>query len=153
MSFREKSAWASIAATLLVWGFYFVEFGRQVAGGNPSADALLGLFVRCVILTIVLEIALAIGVAASSSKSANSPADERERLIELRATRIAYAILSVGAVFVALASPAIAVGGPHVLREPTEDIVLISSNGILLSLILAELAKSASQVIAFRREA
>ena len=151
MSFREKMAWVSIAVTLAVWGFYFFEFSQLVSGGRATAGDLMELFVGCVVLTIVVEIVLAIAVAATSAKAANSPADERERLIELRATRIAYAILSVGVVFVALASPVAALGGPHVLKDPTEDVVLITANGVLFALIAAELVRSAAQVIGFRR--
>ena len=103
------------------------------------------------VLTIVVEVVLAIAVAASSARAANSPADERERLIGLRATRVAYAILSVGVVFVALAGPAAAVGGPHVLKDPTQDMVLIMANGVLFALVAAELVRSAAEVIGFRR--
>ena len=151
MSFREKMAWVSITVTLAVWGFYFVEVSQQAAAGSATAEGLLELFVRCVVLTIVVEVVLAIAVAASSAKAANSPADERERLIGLRATRIAYAILSVGVVFVALAGPAAAVGGPHVLKDPTQDMVLIMANGVLFALVAAELVRSAAEVIGFRR--
>lgn len=151
MPFREKTAWVSLGVTALVWGAYYLGVWRELAGGDPSGSDILGLFVRAVILTIVLTVVLAIAVAATAPKAADAPADERERLIELRATRWAYVVLSVGAVSVALASPAVAAAGPHLLRDPLEDTVFITANGILLALIAAEVVKSAAQVVAFRR--
>ena len=151
MSFREKSAWMTLGVTALVWGSYFLGVWRELAGADPSGADILGLFVRAVILTVVLEVGLAIAAAALAPKAANSPADERERLIELRSTRLAYAILSVGAVTVALGSPLLAAGGPHLLRDRLDDTVLITANGILLALIAAEMVKSTAQVVAFRR--
>jgi hypothetical protein len=151
MSFREKTAWISLGVTALVWGGYFASVWRELAAPDPSSGDILGLFVRAVILTVVLEVALAIAVAVAAPKAANSPADERERLIELRSTRIAYGVLSVGAVTVALASPALAAAGPHLLNDRLDDTVLITANGILLALIAAEVVKSAAQVFAFRR--
>jgi hypothetical protein len=151
MSFREKTAWISLGVTALVWGSYFAGVWRELAGPDPSGADILGLFVGAVVLTVVLEVALAIAAAVLSPKSANSPADERERMIELRSTRIAYAILSVGAVTVALASPLLAARGPHLLGDPLDDAVLITANGVLVALIAAEVVKWTAQVIAFRR--
>jgi hypothetical protein len=153
MAFREKSAWAAMAATLLVWGWYLIGAWRELSGGSPSSADMLGLFVRCVILTVVVEAVLAIALAVAAPKAADKPADERERLIELRATRIAYWILSIGAVSVALTSPLVAAGGLRLLPDPLENTVLVLANGILLSLVAAELAKAAAQVAAYRRGA
>lgn len=153
MSFREKMVWVTLAVTLAVWGWYFVRVWGALADGEATGAAILGLFVRAVVLTIVLEVVVAIALAAAAPKAAEAPADERERLIELRATRTAYVILSVGVIGVALSAPMMATAGPQLLADPTDNLVLILGNALLFALIGAELIKGAAQVVGFRRGA
>lgn len=152
MSWIEKSAWASLATTLLVWGWYFAAVASELAGGSPDGGRLIGIFVRAVVLSIVVEIVLAIVLALMSPKEADAPADERDRLIGLKATQAAYWVLSLGVVVVALYTP-MAVGADLNLLDdlPEADTALVAANGIVFALVLAELVKAAGQIFLYRR--
>ena len=152
MSFREKSAWISLVTTLAIWGFYFVRVAGEIAGGRPDGGELMGLFVGAVVLSIVLEVVLAIVLAAFTPKDARSPADERERLIGLKATNVAYTVLIIGVVAVALNSPFVAMADLDLFPgDPAGDMALIAANGVLAAVVLAELVRAAGQILLFRR--
>jgi len=91
MPFREKSAWISVLSMSGIYGFYFwsvIRAGHQAGGFHFGS--LLGTIVALVIVQIVLTVA----VAVFSPRDAKAPRDERDKLIELRATRVAYAGLA-----------------------------------------------------------
>jgi hypothetical protein len=110
---------------------------RSLIGLTGRADIIRVSF-ALLILAVVLEIVLHIVLAASSPREARAPRDERERLIELYATRIAFRVLVVAAL--------LTVGSVHVgLR--TGDLMA----AMMLSVILALLVKFGSEVVLFRR--
>jgi hypothetical protein len=88
MSFHEKTAWISLVSIGGIYGAYFWSIFRH----GSRAGGLLGTVIALVIVQVVLTIV----VAAFTPKDANRPRDERERLIDLRATRLAYAGLATG---------------------------------------------------------
>jgi hypothetical protein len=137
MSFREKTAWISLLSMSGIYGFYFwsvVRAGHQ-AGAFPIGG-LLGTVVALVIVQVVLNIAVAI----FAPREAKAPRDERDRLIELRATRVAYAGLATS---VALACLFGAFTPP----------IVFNTNALLFLLVTAEVLRSACQVIQYRRGA
>ena len=135
MSFREKSAWISLTLIVLVFGPYFWLVGRTVAGADHvhagTQFALIALFV-------VLEIVLHIAIGLQSPRDARAPKDEREILIDLRATRVAFYVLFVGALF-------------SIFTMHFRTTVWMLSQTVLLSIVIAELVKFASQIVLFRR--
>ena len=135
MSFREKSAWVSLILIVLVFGPYFWLVGRSFAGmGHVHAGtqfALIGLFV-------VLEIVVHIAIAVQSPRDARAPKDEREMLIDLMATRMAFYVLFAGALF--------AIFTMHFRFN-----VWQLSQVMLLAIVIAELVKFARQIVLFRR--
>ena len=151
MSFREKLAWVSLASTLLIWGSYFVEVAVDAAAGRLEVGALMGLFVGRVILFVVVEVVLATAAALLSPKEANAPADEREKLVLLKATSAAYAVLSFGAVIAAATGALVAVRGAGLLPHTEAEVAFVSANGVLFALVLAEVVRSAWQIAGFRR--
>lgn len=137
MSFREKSAWISLATYLLVYGWYFWALASAMMAGNADTAHFMNLLVGSVFFLIQLEIVLHVIAAIQSPKEAMAPEDERERLIELKATRIAYFVVSSGAVF-AVGAIFFGVDNFHV------------ANGLFFALVLSVLAKCGSQVIYYR---
>jgi hypothetical protein len=104
MSFREKSAWISfICLLLLTLAMVSVQhFHTHDAQGHDVINPLyvsLAAFLAFVVLQVVLHLI----VAAQAPREARTPKDERERLIELRASRIGFYSLVVG-VLIAMAS-------------------------------------------------
>ncbi|HEV3061774.1 MAG TPA: hypothetical protein VGY48_26215 [Vicinamibacterales bacterium] len=137
MSFREKSAWISFVSILLVFGAYFWNVAR-VLGGRVGQDAAYGISIGLLIAFVLLEIVLHIAVAIQAPDEARAPRDERERLIEMRATRVAFQVLVVGALA--------GVGTLHVTRS-----AWVMSQVVLLAVVVAELVKFGGQIFYFRR--
>jgi len=136
MSFREKTAWISLISMAGICGFYFWSVLRSGPGGGSRSGGLLGTIIALVIVQTVLTIA----VAAFDPKNAQVPRDEREKLIELKATRFAYAGLATGmafAVFFAAFTPPIIFG----------------ANSLLFILVVTEIMRSSCQIVQYRRSA
>ena len=137
MSFREKSAWVSFVSTLLLFVAYFWTVSREYDGLIAKHSAavmefgLLGAF-------IAIEIVLHVFLTIQKPDEARAPRDEREHLIELKATRVAFYVLVVGA----LAS----VGLMHVTRS-----AWVIAQHIFLAVMVAGVVKFGGQIFYFRR--
>ncbi len=137
MSFREKSAWISLLSMTGIYGFYF----WSVIHAGPHAGGFhLGSLLVTVIALVILQVVLTIVVAIFTPKEAQAPRDERDKLIELRAMRVAYAGL---ATRVALACFFGAFNPP----------IIFNTNSLLFILVTAEILRSACQIIQYRRGA
>ena len=141
LSFREKSAWISLVSLLAVSTVYFWNVARIVAGERPMARAG-PLFFSLLIALIVAEVALHAVIAIRSPKEARTPKDEREQLIDLRATRAAFFVLLTGAL--------LAIWTLHLrLEHPA----WLMAHGVLLSIVVAGLVKFGTQIVLSRRDA
>jgi hypothetical protein len=92
------------------------------------------------IALVVVQVLLIVAVAIFAPKEATAPRDEREKLIELKATRVAYAGLASGVVLACF----IGAFDPQ---------IIFGTNSLLLILVTAEVLRSACQIIQYRREA
>jgi len=141
MSFREKSAWISFVCLLLFGGLYAFHSVRgdlfRARGIGPMA------FVFGTMAALVaLEIALHVAIAIQSPKEARTPKDERERLIDLRASRVAFYALFVGT----LLSIAIGMHLPGANR-------FLMANCMMGSIIATLLVRFGTQIALYRRDA
>ncbi len=137
MSFREKSAWISMLSMLVICGFYFwsvIHPGPQAGGSH------FGGLLETIIALVVVQTVLIVAIAISKPKEAQAPRDEREKLIELKAMRVAYAGLATS---VALACFFGAFNPP----------ILFNTNALLFILVTAEILRSACQIVQYRRSA
>jgi hypothetical protein len=128
MSFREKSAWISIVAIVLVYGFY----GLRLLNHEPTRLGVVAMLIGSIMLTIVISVAGHVAVARRSEKP-----DERDHLIDARSTRFGYHAMAVGVwglIFLALAGPSLA----------------LLAYAALGAFVLAELVRLASQVAMYR---
>ncbi|HEV7491882.1 MAG TPA: hypothetical protein VGO25_13840 [Rhodanobacteraceae bacterium] len=137
MSFREKTAWISMLSMAGIYGFYFWSVMKA---GPQQGDLHFGGLLETIIALVVVQVLLTIAVAVFNPKDAQAPRDEREKLIELKSTRIAYAGLASG---IALACFFAAFNPP----------ILFNANALLFILVTAEIMRSACQVIQHRRAA
>ena len=146
MSFREKSAWISFVVILVAFGFYFAAVTRHLLRpGAPHHDAaehlgFFALFALLVIAVVVLEVALHILVAIRSPSDAHAPVDERDRLINLKAARIAFYVLMIGAF--------LSIGTMHLGAT-----AVFMGNCVFFAIWIAELSRLGSQVVLYRRSA
>jgi hypothetical protein len=137
MSFREKSAWISLLSMAGIYAVYFWSLFPSM--WRPAGSAFGGLLGTVIVLVIVQTV-LTIAIALSTPKDTKAPLDEREKLIELRATRFAYAVLA-GSV-----ACACFFGG---FKPP----IVFNANALLFMLVVAEILRSGSQIVQYRRGA
>jgi hypothetical protein len=137
MPFREKSAWISLLSMSAICGLYFWSAGHT----GPRAGAFrFGGLLETIIALVVVQAVLTVAAAIVTPKEANAPPDEREKLIELKATRFAYSGL---ATTIALACFFGAFDPP----------IVFNTNALLFFLVMAEVLRSGCQIIQFRRSA
>ncbi len=139
MSFREKSAWVSFVTILAVFIPFFWNSYRQYQGEISGRDAV-GTAFTLLTTFVALEILLHVVLALRAPKEARTPRDEREQLIDMRATRVGFYVLLVGALA--------AVGMVHLTSR-----AWVIQQVVLLAIVLAELVRFGGQIVLFRRDA
>lgn len=138
MSFRVLSAWISLVSVGLVFGAYFLRVAQVWAGHGPiPRGELLGQLIGSIVLVTILQIALTVVIAIRRPKEAQAPADERERSVDLQATRISYFVLLIGVIAVAL--------GMWFVVDP-----FMIANAALAAMVIAELSRFSSQIVISR---
>jgi hypothetical protein len=137
MPFREKTAWITLAATLLAYGGYFVRFGRTAAAGRMP-DMIWGVSLA-VLVYVVIQAVLMIIAAVAAPQEANAPADERDAVIQTDARAGAFHVLQV--------SGLVAVASVYVLDK------WMAANAMFAALVLAELARNLLVIGGYRRSA
>jgi len=138
MSFREKSAWVSLLAYLAIYSFYFTTLGLAFGRGEADGVHFLGLLSKSVVLFVVVTVVLTIILAVSAPKDAQTPEDEREKLIKLRANSAGGYVLATGVV--------IAIGA---LYFDARSFLVI--NLLFFALVTFEVFKLAMQLALTRR--
>jgi len=133
MSFRQKIALTSIAALLLMYGWYFAEAWRAHEAGEVGVAASLGRAVLAVTGVAALQ-AIGATLVAIFSRQDRGPMDERERLLSARAQQGAYWVLLTGA---------LAAAASGFLRLSALDV----ANVALLAVVLAELVRYGGYVL------
>jgi hypothetical protein len=139
MSFREKSAWISFLTILAVFIPFFWNSFRQYRGDVTGSEAVSTAFLLLAAF-VVLEIVLHAVVAARAPEDARSPRDEREHLIDLRATRVAFNVLVVGALA--------AVATVHLTPR-----AWVMQQVVLFAIVASQLVRFGGQIVLFRRDA
>lgn len=137
MAFREKSAWLMLIITLLVGGgltFEVVQGFNSTSQWPPAVSVFTRLTVGLIVLSIVGQIALAL----VDRKSANRPADEREKTIQQRAD--AYSGILLGVLIVSSLMT-------YLVHQHGDLLFLMA----LLSLVVAQAAEYVVEIIGYRR--
>jgi archaellum biogenesis protein FlaJ (TadC family) len=129
MSFREKTAWVTLCAILLVLLMFWLH-----------SAAPFHAMVASVLAYLLLQIVGSVVLRLRSPQDARQPQDEREHLIKLKATRVAYLVLVsgvLGGIFFPM----------HVLgKGPLLAVWLVFG-----AFVLAEAAKQAALIYYYRR--
>lgn len=135
MSFRERVAWISALSMAVIYGGYF----WSVVHASPGTGAAHGGgLLLTVVALVVVQVVLISVVAIVAPIEARQPRDERDRLIDLRAMRVAYAGLATG----------VAVACFFGAFDPP---VVFNVNSLLFILVASELLRVACQITQYRR--
>ena len=138
LSYREKSLYASLAVEIFVYGpYFFFVLHHQI-----SVNSVVGMIVAIIVLQIILQSFIA-------ALTRNRVTDERDRLIELRGYRAGY---------LTLASLMVIGLGMFWLHTVRGDI-RVDHRGLALHflsvffgmLVIADITKTATQLLAYRR--
>lgn len=142
MSFQEKNIAVSLATFSLIMGFFLISVARMLQGAGLRAEGvfwLWGIIVALATLgTIGLTIAthvvgsVVLSVRLKREQAIEHVTDERDQLIMLKGTEVAYRAASIG---VALAMLTLVLGQP-----PLVMFTLLIFFG-LLAQILADIAR------------
>jgi hypothetical protein len=136
LSYREKSLYASLTAELLVYGPYFFLHRQN------SLNKVVGMIVAIIVLQIILQSAIA-------AFTRNRVTDERDRLIELRGYRAGYLTLaSLMVLGLGMLWFHVAIG--H-LPLDSRMLGLHFLSVFFGMLVLADITKTATQIMAYRR--
>jgi hypothetical protein len=152
MSFREKSIWISLIATLLIFGDYFLNL---ISLGGLPADAAktaaLGLSLRALFLIIIVEITFQGMLAVTNRKAAELGADERDKLFEYKGNNFGYTVLVIG-VFITLGRIVFLEINPEFIEQSNGlTIPLLTAHILLFSFILSEVVRFSAQLYYYRR--
>ena len=136
LSYREKTLYASLAAELLVYGPYFFLHRQN------SVNKVAGMIIGIIVLQTILQ-----SIIAAFTR--NRVTDERDRLIELRGYRAGY--LTIASLMV--------VGLGMLWFHAT--VGHLQLNGRMMGLhflsvffgmlVIADITKTATQIVAYRR--
>jgi hypothetical protein len=138
LSFREKSTWISLFSTVLLFGYYYVVALPTLLRQTDDRISIIGHLVGVIILLIIVQVVLHTVVAIYNRKEAQEGADERDKLIQLKATRVSYAFLVLGA-------------WGTILIAFKASSPLMLGHLILLFFVLAEIAGYTTRLIHYRR--
>ncbi len=96
MSFREKSAWAMSLILLVAGANYFRAVVSVTTELGHTAPPLIGLVIGYVVMIVIASIVIMSVLAASAGREADSPADEREKIILDKAGHWSGYVLAAG---------------------------------------------------------
>ena len=140
MTFKEKSAWGSLAALALISYWFFPEaFNAATHASDPAR--LFGISVGCIVALIIIE-AIYQSIIAAADGGAS---DERDALINLKAERIAGYVL--GIALFTLVGRIIAIEAFMAGEAMTSLAIAV---WILFALTVSEVAKLISQIAYYR---
>lgn len=138
MSFREKIHWASFLALLVAFGWYFLAYPWALVVTPAGVGAVAGMLVPVTIIIVAVMALTTAFFAIRTPKEVGIKEDEREHIIHIRGTHLAYYPLVLGvwanmiAMFYRLSV------GEHL-------------NLLIATVVIAELVRVGSQLIFYRR--
>jgi hypothetical protein len=141
MSYREKSVWIALLLDLGLYGFYVWSLYDVVQADQTETFEYGRLLITLIVILVIATIVLESIVAGASPRDSTAPADEREKLIALKATNVAYSIAVIAAL--------IAAGFVAYARVQPFYI----ANGLFLAIVFAESVRNVIQIVRFRRGA
>ena len=136
LSYQEKSLYGSLAAELVVYGPYFFLHRQN------SVNKVAGMIVGIIVLQIILQSIIA-------ALTRNRITDERDRTIQLRGYRAGYiTIVSLMVVGLGLLWFHATFGEIHMEGHKIGLHFLSVFFGML---VIADIVKTATQIVAYRR--
>jgi len=139
MTYKERTIWISLIAVVMIFGNYFFYAYKILLDLDESNDpSLIGIAIPAFILFIVIHIVTQIILVIFNRKQAT---DERDRLIDLKASSTAYTVLVIG----------VTMGVYGAFASSQFESPLFVAHHFAFSFILAETGRYITQVWHYRR--
>ena len=149
MSFQERNITVSLVSLTLILGFFLIRLSQLIQGESFDSWDIFRLWGIVIVLAIVFTIAATIltyiifAIVEAIKKGGEEPeiedlADERDKLIDPRGTRVTYTVSSIG-VFLAMLT--------SVLGQPP----LVMFTLLIFFGLVAQLIGDISRLILYRR--
>ena len=152
LSFKEKSIWISLVSTLAIFGYYF--YNILMLSGMPvevAKLAALGLLIRTIIFSVIVEAVFQGMLAATNYKAAELGADEREKLIEFKGNAWGYCVLVTGVMIVIGHILLQEQGLGFIVSAERLAIPLLTAHLLMFTFIISEVARFSGQLFYYRR--
>jgi hypothetical protein len=140
MSFREKTAWITLFAIVIVSLMYWFHIPSLFAPHSPRL--VLHAMGASLVAYILIEAVSYMVLRLRNPQDARTPKDERERLIDLKSLRIAYYVFVCGSligIFMAL----------HLVGAGAVGLGMT----VFGAFVLAQLGKHIARIVYYRRGA
>ncbi|HWL62685.1 MAG TPA: hypothetical protein VNQ32_07800 [Steroidobacteraceae bacterium] len=138
MSFREKTAWITLLAVVAVSLLYWFHVRNPfVPHSAPHVLHAMGLSLLAYLL---IELIGWLVLRWRHPRDAREPRDERERLIDLRALRVAYYVFLSAAMFGVFATLHLAGGG-----------AMAAGMAVFSAFVLSQACKHFARIVLYRR--
>jgi ABC-type xylose transport system permease subunit len=140
MSFREKSAWVTLIALIVLSIAFMLHLPLPWSLRPEPSGFMFQVLLLLIGSFIVIEIVAYVGLASLSFRDARAPKDERELLIELKSTRVSaflYSVSSMVALFLAL----------HIVFANIIGVAYL----LLVCFVFSQIVKYAMRVYYYRR--
>ncbi len=136
LSYREKTLYASLIAELIVYGSYVFLHNQN------SVQKVAGMIAAIIVLQVLLQLLIALFTR-------NRVTDERDRLIELRGYRVGYltfaTLMVLGLAMLWFHAEA------HQMNLEGYQIGLHFLSVFFGMLIIADITKTATQIVSYRK--
>jgi hypothetical protein len=140
MSFREKTAWVTLCAIVIVSVMYWLHVPDPF---DPHSHThMLHAMGASVLAYFLIEVIARLVLRLRNPQDARQPKDEREWLIDLKALRVAYYVLVTGilaGMFVTL----------HLIGASHEAVTWM----VFMAFVVSQMAKHAARIYYYRRGA
>jgi hypothetical protein len=107
MTMREKVAWISVVASLVIFGWYFWSVWADYSARALNGDTLFWRFLWCLGVAFVIMLPGSLLAAWLGRQDFDPPPDELEIRIEAISNRVGLALLELALVGVVLLSKAV----------------------------------------------
>jgi hypothetical protein len=99
MSKQERLSWVSLVVNVLIGYWYFQAVLRMPPGADLFGPRMAAFAIQLIVLSVVISVACEVALQVAQKRAGGSAADknsvdERDTLINLKASRNAYAVLS-----------------------------------------------------------
>jgi hypothetical protein len=145
MSFRERTAWITLATILICLGVYYGAITSGLVAYNTWNAFHLALVSLAALA--LLQVVLNLAASVLNPKDARTPRDERERMIHARSHIIGYYVLMLG-----LAGLLVSTHIPiHVREQDVLEVVVRTVNLGMLVMAAAAISVAVAQIVMYRR--